>query len=257
MKKIQDFNVYANHRLNSDTFILELKAPEKLPEIFPGQFAQLKINNHPQVFLRRPFSIHNVDYEKNTISFFIKIIGEGTRSLQKLNKKNNINVIYPLGNYFNLPKQNNVLLVGGGTGVAPLLLLSKSLKNNNISPVILIGGRSKNDILQIKEFEKYCKVLITTEDGNLGEKGLVTQHSVFQTDKFPFKKIYACGPELMMKAIGKFAKKNNIECEVSLENTMACGFGACLCCVVETREGNKCVCTEGPVFNIKDLKWQI
>ena len=105
-----------------------------------------------------------------------------------------------------------------------------------------------------EEFEKHAKVYYTTEDGSYGEKGYPTQHSILQER---FDHIFCCGPSPMMKAVAKYAYSNNIDCEVSLENMMACGIGACLCCVNDTQEGHKCVCTDGPVFNINDLKWQI
>ena len=105
------------------------------------------------------------------------------------------------------------------------------------------------------EFEKTGRVFVTTEDGTLGEKGFVTNHSVLQNETFDF--IASCGPKPMMVSVAKYAVKNNIECEVSLENKMACGVGACLCCVEKTTEGNVCVCKEGPVLNIKKLSWQI
>jgi dihydroorotate dehydrogenase electron transfer subunit len=107
----------------------------------------------------------------------------------------------------------------------------------------------------VDEYAKYGNLYFTTENGSLGEKGFVTQHSVFQNRLENYDKIYACGPDAMMKAIAKEAKKANVFCEVSLENLMACGFGVCLCCIEPTVKGNLCVCTEGPVFNINDLKW--
>jgi len=146
------------------------------------------------------------------------------------------------------------LIIGGGSGIAPFILLGKELQKRNNSISFLLGARSKKDIFLVDEFKKYGKVYITTEDGSLGEKGLVTQHSLFKNPKV-FSQIYTCGPDPMMKAVASIAQKNQIPCEASLENTMACGFGACLCCVVATTEGNRCVCTEGPVFNVKDLRW--
>jgi len=119
---------------------------------------------------------------------------------------------------------------------------------------VLIGARNKNDFSELEEYKKLGNVYLITEDGSEGEKGIVTKHSVFSQIN-QFKRIYCCGPELMMKAIANIAQQNNVACEVSLENTMACGIGACLCCVTDTKEGNKCVCTEGPVFNINQLKW--
>lgn len=135
-----------------------------------------------------------------------------------------------------------------------MLHLSREMKARGLSPVVLIGTRTDKDILRKEEFEKYASVYYTTEDGSFGEKGYVTQHSILNES---FDHIFCCGPEVMMRAVAGYANSKNIECEVSLENTMACGIGACLCCVTDTKEGHKCVCTEGPIFNIKDLKWQI
>jgi dihydroorotate dehydrogenase electron transfer subunit len=150
---------------------------------------------------------------------------------------------------------SRILLVGGGIGTAPLLYTGKILKNSGFNPIFLLGGRTKNDIVQIEEFRKLGIVHITTEDCSAGEKGFVTNHSALASEKFD--KIYACGPKPMMVAVAKYAKERDIDCEVSLENMMACGIGACLCCVEKTVRGNVCVCTEGPVFNINQLTWQI
>jgi dihydroorotate dehydrogenase electron transfer subunit len=119
-----------------------------------------------------------------------------------------------------------------------------------------LGGRKLEDISLVKEFKPFGEVMITTEDGSGGVKGMVTDHPVLTGSRFSFDRVYSCGPEPMMKAIAQVAGKLGTFCEVSLENTMACGFGACLCCVTATTTGNKCVCTEGPVFNAADLLWQ-
>jgi dihydroorotate dehydrogenase electron transfer subunit len=256
MKKIiQDFKIIENKKISSDYFILKLLSKKKLAEILPGQFVQVLITNSKNTFLRRPFSINDVCYKENTISLFIKKKGEATKALSHLKQGDYLNIIYPLGNFFSLPSSDKVLLVGGGFGIAPLLYLSKYLYNQNIIPYILIGGQKENDILELDEFGKYGHVFVTTEDGSLGIKGLVTQHSVLKSDITTFKKIYTCGPNAMLKAVAKIAQNNNIDCEVSLENMMACGIGACLCCIVKTIRGNERVCTEGPVFNAFDLCW--
>ncbi len=144
------------------------------------------------------------------------------------------------------------MLIGGGVGVAPLLYLGRKLKETGHCVEFLLGARSGADILEMEQFEEVGRVHISTEDGSLGEKGLVTQHSALNEN---IDNIYCCGPAPMMKAVAHIAKERNIECEVSLENMMACGLGACLCCVENTVKGNVCVCTEGPVFNINLLNW--
>lgn len=253
MKKIIDFTVQENRNLNGNMFLLVLHSVE-LPEILPGQFVNIKVDDSPSTFLRRPISVHEVDKVNGLLYLLVKIAGAGTARLAKLQPGEKLNIILPLGNSFTIPKTGRCLLVGGGVGIAPMLHLSRELKTQGFTPVLLLGTRSKADIIRKEEFEKYAEVYYTTEDGSFGEKGFPTQHSVL---KEKFDHIFCCGPEPMMKAVARYAYTNNIDCEVSLENTMACGIGACLCCVTDTREGNKCVCTEGPIFNIKDLKWQI
>ncbi len=257
-KTVQNLKVIANLRLNDDHYILQLQAPNQLQAIDPGQFANLMVDHSPNVFLRRPFSIYSVDYENNTISIFIKVIGEGTRSLARLTANSSLSVIFPLGNSFTIPNSNEkVLLVGGGSGVASLMNLSQVLGRNKNEVVILSGARSSSDLVELDHFSRYGKLYTTTEDGSHGVKGYVTDHPVIKDELDSFSRIYTCGPDPMMKAVAAKAKLKSIFCEVSLENTMACGFGVCLCCVTETTQGHKCVCTDGPVFNTNQLKWQI
>ena len=256
MKKfITDFKIKNNVRLNEHYVFLILTSEEKLPEIMPGQFVEVKVEDSPTTFLRRPLSIHYVDYEKNEIWLLIQIVGDGSKKLSELKKNDSLNVILPLGKPFTLPQNKNkrALLIGGGCGVAPLLYLGAYLKERGFTFDFLLGARRKSDLLQIDEYKKIGNVYITTEDGSDGEKGFVTHHSIIKENEYDI--IYTCGPTPMMKAVAALASEKEIECEVSLENTMACGIGACLCCVTDTTEGHVCVCTEGPVFNIKRLKW--
>jgi dihydroorotate dehydrogenase electron transfer subunit len=214
------------------------------------------VEDSPPTFLRRPFSVHSVDYPANIFRLLIQVKGPGTSQLSRLKAGDPLDVIYPLGNSFSLPVAPGILLVGGGCGVAPLLYLAQFLKQNRFHPVILTGWRNKGAIFEQEEYRKSGEVLVTTEDGSEGEKGLVTDHSLFQKDSLPYKKIYCCGPDPMMKAVAQIAAMHGIDCEVSLENTMACGFGVCLCCITSTTRGNERVCMEGPVFNTKVLTWE-
>jgi dihydroorotate dehydrogenase electron transfer subunit len=253
-KRIEDLKVIVNKRLTTDIFVLELLSYGQLPVFKPGQFVQVRVDGSPETFLRRPISIHDVDYKNNTIKLLIQIAGKGTETLSKLRTGDQLNLIYPLGNSFSLPcKTEKVLLVGGGCGVAPLLFLGKYLKSNGCIPDILLGFRNSERIIEFDEYSETGKVFLTTEDGSKGEKGYVTNHSLFS--KPVYDRIYCCGPDSMMRAVAGYCKGNNIACEVSLENLMACGIGACLCCIVDTVKGNLCTCIDGPVFNISELKW--
>lgn len=258
MKKFMlDLIIKENVKLSNQYALLILTSPEKLPEMLPGQFAEVRVDGSSEVFLRRAISINYVDYAKNELWLLIQVVGEGTKRLAALKSSETVNLLLPLGNSFSIPSNSDakVLLIGGGVGVAPLLYLGDFLKSKGIEVNFLLGARSKDDLLQMSEFERFGTVYTTTEDGSHGERGYVTQHSLLQASKFDL--IYTCGPTPMMKAVASYALKTNTNCEVSLENTMACGFGVCLCCVTDTVDGHLCVCTEGPVFNITKLKWQI
>lgn len=258
MKKfILDLTVNSVEALSDKHVLIKLTDDKPLPEMLPGQFVEVRVDNSPSTFLRRPISINNVDYDRNELWLLVAAVGDGTRQLQKLQKGNRLNCMLPLGNSFTMPTDSaqKVLLVGGGVGVAPLLYFGKRIKAMGGEPTFLLGARSAKDVLERKLFEQVGRVFITTEDGSEGEKGFVTNHSVLAQEHFD--RISTCGPKPMMMAVARYAFKNDIECEVSLENKMACGVGACLCCVEKTVEGNKCVCKEGPVMNIKKLTWQI
>lgn len=251
MKRIIDFTVIEKQTFQRAA-LLKLKGDEPLPDILGGQFVQVRVDGCNKAYLRRPISIHDVDYQNNTIDLLIQEKHEGTKRLCVLPIGAKVNVVLPLGNGFTMPeKDDNILLVGGGIGIAPLYYFAKKLSLNKIT--FLLGGRTRDDLMLLDRFRELGEVFVTTNDGSLGEHGFVTSHSLWNTMKI--NKIYACGPMPMMKAVAKMAKEKNIWCEVSLENQMACGIGACLCCVENTKDGNVCVCKEGPVFNIERLLW--
>ena len=251
MKHITDFIITGRRQLGEHYFSLTLQHPNTLPPIEAGQFVEVEVRGTRQVLLRRPISIHDVDADANTLTLLIQVVGNGTRQLATLAVGDTLNLVYPLGHGFGLQGQRP-LLVGGGAGIAPLLYLAKCYHARGVRPVILLGGRTKELIPVREAFEPYGTVYYATEDGSLGERGLVTQHSAFAAD---YDHMATCGPTPMMKAVGRAAMQRGIGCEVSLENMMACGIGACLCCVTDTDEGHKCVCKEGPVFDVRKLKW--
>lgn len=253
-KQIVDAQILNNIRLNDKYFIIKIQPKFPLEKIYAGQFLQLEIPDVKDVFLRRPFSIHDVDFQNNTIDILVQIVGKGTYALSNLKTGRNVNIIYPLGKGYTYTTNSRVLLVGGGCGIAPLLFLAKELKSRGNILDIILGFRTKQDVIEEEYYKLYGNTYITTEDGSYGQKGYVTHHSIFENLKI-YERVYTCGPEVMMKAVAKRSEAENIICEVSLENTMACGIGACLCCVTKTVGGNICVCTEGPVFNSKYLVW--
>lgn len=259
MKKyIMNLTVKENIALHQNYSLLKLTptSGEELPEMHPGQFVQVQVNGSATTFLRRPISVNFVDRVDNTLWLLIRRAGEGTAHLMESVPGSEINVMLPLGNGFSLDeavKPGRTLLVGGGVGVAPLLYFGAKMAEMGVKPEFLLGARSEADLLEVELFEKYGKVYISTDDGSAGEHGVVTTNSVFESGDIA--RVYCCGPMPMMKAVAGVARKIGAECEVSLENMMACGLGACLCCVEKTVKGNVCVCTEGPVFNINQLTW--
>lgn len=258
MKKFcLDLTVSAVEKINDKYVLIRLTDDKLLPDMMPGQFVEVRVDDSPSTFLRRPISINFLDRESNELWLLVAAIGDGTRRMARLNVGEKLNCVLPLGNGFTMPTSKNekILLVGGGVGVAPLLYFGKQIKEMGGEPTFLLGARSANDLLEIDYFNNIGRVFVTTEDGTAGEKGYVTNHSVLQVERFD--RISVCGPKPMMTAVARYAYKAEIDCEVSLENKMACGVGACLCCVENTTSGNVCVCKDGPVLNIKKLLWQL
>lgn len=253
MKRITDFKLIEKQDYGRSV-LLRLQSETALPDIQPGQFVQVRVDGSASTYLRRPISIHDVDLQRNEITLLVQQVGEGTRHLAAAKVGDPINMVLPLGNGFTLPgQQDKVLLVGGGIGIAPLYYFAKVLNQKGNRPTLLLGGKSQVDLIRLDDYRKLGETFVTTEDRSIGEKGFVTMHSVWQ--KKSFDKIYVCGPKPMMKAVAKLAAEKGVWCEVSLENLMACGLGACLCCVEDTVDGHVCVCKEGPVFNTRRLKW--
>lgn len=247
-----DLTVKAVEHLNEKYVLLRLTDNISLPEMLPGQFVEIKVEGSPNTYLRRPISIHYVDRENNELWLLVATIGDGTKAMAALMPGEKMNVVLPLGNGFTIAV-GKTLLVGGGVGVAPLLYAGKAIKELGGEPVFLLGARASKDLLELEKFREVGRVFLTTEDGSEGERGFVTNHSIWHQESFD--RIEVCGPKPMMVAVSRLARELSVPCEVSLENMMACGLGACLCCVEDTVDGHVCVCTEGPVFDIEKLKW--
>lgn len=256
-KTVMDFTVVENHRLNGlySLLILEPAGGEPLPEIQPGQFVQVAVDDSPTTYLRRPISVNFVETDRNRLWLLVRKAGEGTAHMMATPAGGRLNLLLPLGNGFSFPadKEAKVLLIGGGVGVAPLLYFGLRLRQKGYNPEFLLGARSAADLLELDFFRKIGTVHLSTDDGSAGEHGVVTENSVMSGNGYA--RYYCCGPAPMMKAVARKARENATGCEVSLENMMACGLGACLCCVEKTVRGNVCVCTEGPVFDIEELTW--
>lgn len=220
----------------------------------PGQFLEIKISDGYEPLLRRPFSIHR--RRGKDIEIIYRIAGRGTEILSQRKVGEYLNVIGPLGNGFSILDSQPSILVAGGMGVAPLVFLAEKLAKSKT--LVLLGAKTKRQILCEKEFRDLgCEVKVATDDGSRGFKGKVTDllKHLLPTLSSQLSTIYACGPKLMLKEIALISKQYNIPAQVSLEEHMACGIGACLGCVVKTKDGFKRVCKEGPVFNADEIVW--
>ena len=254
-KHINDFILTRKEACQKNFYFYEFQSEKQLEKIIPGQFVQVKIDDSPNTFLRRPFSIHDVDYKNNSLQLLIKIVGDGSKRLSILKPGDKVNMMYPLGNGFPLYENRKALLAGGGYGIAPLYHLARELKPLNTACDFIFGARNINDLILTEKFSETAPLEICTEDASAGFHGMITEHPAFENLDKQYDVVYTCGPEPMMKAIAAIAEEKNVECLLSLDNLMGCGIGVCLCCITPTNNGNEIVCLNGPVFNSKDLKW--
>ena len=245
-----------------DIYKFSVKAPEIVETAKPGNFIEIRVNDGIDPFLRRPISIYNLDKENGILEFIFQVKGKGTETLSKKEEGKDIDIIGPLGNgTFKFEKYKNIAVIGGGIGIFPLYELSKEAKQNDVKVNCYLGFRNKDFVMLEKEFEEATDNLtITTDDGTYKEKGFAIDYLIKDMESEKYECIYACGPLPMLKAIQKYANENNINCQISLEEKMACGLGVCLGCAVKTAKSPKDapeywhVCKGGPVFQAKDVE---
>lgn len=233
--------ILSNQPVADKIFKLTVDAPELAQISRAGQFVQVKIAD--ELTLRRPLGIAGT--KNGVITIFYRVVGLGTDILSKKRVGDHLNILGALGNGFSTPN-NKILLVGGGMGLAPLLCAAEKFNSD-----VLIGGRNANEVnFWLEEFRPLVKnAFITTDDGSIGKKGFVID--LLPDIPRDYSAIYTCGPEIMMKGVAKFATDNNLPCQVSFERRMACGLGACLSCSIDTTDGRRKVCKDGPVFDAR------
>jgi len=251
--------VIEHKQVGDDLYEVEFIAPGISSECKPGQFVHIRasINNEP--LLRRPFSLYDVDKRLGSITILYKVVGRGTSLLTKIKTKDDIDVMGPLGRGFSLPGSfKNILLVGGGVGIAPLVYLARVLINNKYNVKVLHGTENRRQLVAFEKLRKIgAEFMPSTNDGSCGFKGFVTEFLLKKIDVTQVDYIYTCGPEPMMAAVAAFARENRIPGEVSLEEYMACGVGACLGCARKLKaedEYYQKVCKDGPVFSINEVE---
>ena len=264
--------ILSNVEVSPGYWRMRMTAPQEFTEARPGQFVMVRVSGAIDPLLRRPFGVFDVGIHIPSHSgaapqpyfeMLYRVVGKGTAMLSALHETDLLDILGPLGKGFDLGEPGEEkLIVGGGVGLAPLYLLAKELVKN--SPVRLFaGGRTRDDVLCITEFERLgVECYSATEDGSLGERGFVTKVLEQRLDQTANRgAMFACGPHGMLEAVAAIAAARGISCQVSLEGYMACGVGACLGCVAPGRNHSpetpdfRCVCAEGPVFEAGELKW--
>lgn len=208
----------------------------------PGEFVEIKLDNY---YLRRPISV--CDYSESHLDLLYKVLGHGTKDMSTYKKGKELDVIVHLGNGFDINKAKKPLLIAGGIGIAPMFALARKFNELDIKPTIIYGAASKKDIVLIEKLQEFGNLILCSDDGTIGYKGNVV--SYLKENNIEFDKYYACGPQVMLKYLAMLTNQGY----VSLEARMGCGFGACMGCSIQTTNGPKRVCKEGPVFEASEV----
>lgn len=243
--------VVRQQQIDEGIFDMELSFPKGAALAKPGQFIAMYCNDKSKL-LPRPISICGINKEEGTLRVVYRVAGEGTKEFSQMKEGDTLEVMGPLGNGFAL-KEEKAIIIGGGIGIPPMLELAKQL---NVEKTVVLGYRTSTFLKD--EFEDVCDVKVATEDGSQGAKGTV----IDAIEKYGVKGqvIYACGPMPMLKALAAYAEEHGMEAQISLEERMACGIGACLGCICKTKEkdhhtnvNNTRICKDGPVFDAKEV----
>lgn len=246
--------VISQKEIAKDIFDLTIQTKDIAKHARAGQFISLYCNDGTKL-LPRPISLCEIDSKMGTLRLVYRVTGEhaGTKQFSEMKQGDEIRVLGPLGNGFEL-SEKKAFLIGGGIGIPPMLQLAKVL---NCEKTAVLGYR--DELFLLDDFKNVCDTYIATEDGSAGTKGNVID--AIKANALEADMIYACGPTPMLRALKAYAEKNDMECYISMEERMACGIGACLACVCKTKEkdhhtnvNNKRVCKEGPVFNAKEVE---
>jgi len=239
-------------QFHENIYIQKIHSPEIARLIEPGQFLNIRVSETTFPLLRRPFSICDVDGENIFLMF--NIFGEGTKILAHKHKGDLVDILGPLGKGFNFEgNYETAIIVAGGLGAAPFPFLTRKIKNQK-KILSFVGGRTKNDVITYGL--ENC--ILSSDDGSVGFNGNVVRSLEDNLDKIDIlnSKVFACGPNAMLRALKEFCIKHSLDCEVSTECAMACGFGICQGCPIESTEQSEkylLVCKDGPVFNVKDI----
>jgi dihydroorotate dehydrogenase electron transfer subunit len=258
----KDGTLLSVERLGERLFRLKIYSPVLSRKALPGNFCHLRVSQGYSPLLRRAFSFHQAEKERHSFDLLFKVVGPGTRLLSQKNPGDEIDLLAPLGNSFTLPRKGEkAVLIAGGMGIAPLYYLLNYLLKRKFSPekiVLFYGVKTKDKLVLLEELSSPgIRLHLAAEDGKMGYKGILTDllFQELREKRLESKKskFYACGPNPMLEKISGLSKKFNLSCQISLENHMPCGMGACFGCVIKTVKGYKRVCKDGPVFDAREV----
>jgi len=264
--------VLSNQEISPSTYRMRMLAPGFTEKTRPGHFVMVRPELALPTMLRRPFGVFRTGClpaecdglpPREYMEILYKVVGQGTQILSELHAGDRVELLGPLGNGFDLGASGKPkILVGGGIGLVPLFLLGEKLVARGDAVRLLMGGRTRDDILAVTEFERSgVETYVSTDDGSLGEEGFVTEVLKRKLGKYPDAEVFACGPMPMLNAVAQICAESRVPLQVSLEAHMACGVGACLGCVVkgaghsDANPRYLCTCKAGPVFRAEDLDW--
>lgn len=253
---VERVKVLANDRIAQGVGLMVLRAPGCAETVQPGQFVHLRVQKGADFILRRPFSIHRVEGER--VEILYQILGDGTLSMaEKPAGDESMDLVGPLGRGWSASEGlSHALLVTGGLGAAPLGMLAERLAARGVAVSVAMGAPTNERLVARELFERVARhVEVATDDGSAGDEGFVTVPAARMLAAERFDAVYVCGPEPMQRAVAMLAADAGVACQISLERLMACGIGACLSCVVSTRDGLKRACVDGPVFNAEEVVW--
>ena len=246
--------------LREDLFKFSVESAEIAEAAKPGQFLEIRVSDNIDPFLRRPISIYNIDKENRIVEFIFQIRGKGTKILSEKKEGDLIDILGPLGyGTFEIKENKKTMVIGGGIGIFPLYELAKQLQDKGNNTTVYLGFRNKNFVCLEEEFKnKANKLVVTTDDGSYENPGFAIEYMKKDISENKPDIIYACGPLPMLKAVRELSIRENIPCQISLEERMGCGIGACLGCAVKVISGESPryghVCKEGPVFFANEVE---
>lgn len=243
-------NVISNKKIMPGVFLTWIEAPDIAASAKPGQFIMMQCGD--DTLLRRPISIHRVD--AGNLAVLYAKLGRGTQWLSKQKEQALIDILGPLGNgYLIRHDAENLLLIAGGMGIAPLMFLAESATSKGKNITLLLGAQKAEMVFPANLLPVDIKSIVTTDDGSMGSKGRTTDILPDYLDEAD--QIFACGPAPMYRTMHKYSLLENKPCQISLEIRMACGMGVCYGCAIKTKQGLKQVCHDGPVFDFDDVIW--